>query len=43
MESIKRILGDRLEIIWEPEKELALHPNGLTFYAGNGTSPGTYL
>jgi len=31
--AIKKILGDRLEIIWEPQKELDYHPNGLTFYA----------
>jgi len=34
-EAIKKILGEPLEIIWEPMKELPFHPNGLKFYALN--------
>ncbi|MBT3178031.1 MAG: L-serine ammonia-lyase [Desulfobacula sp.] len=39
-EAIKKILGEQLEIIWEPMKELPFHPNGLKFYALNDSGSG---
>lgn len=31
--AIKKVFGDSLEILWKPEEELPLHPNGMEFYA----------
>ena len=31
--ALKKIFGNQLEMVWEPETELPFHPNGLTFSA----------
>ena len=31
--ALKKVFGDRLEILWKSEEELPLHPNGMEFYA----------
>ena len=31
--ALKKVFGDRLVILWKPEKVLPLHPNGMEFYA----------
>ena len=31
--ALKKIFGDQLEIVWNPETELPFHPNGLKFHA----------
>jgi len=32
-EALHNVLGENLHIVWKPEEELPLHPNGLTFVA----------
>jgi len=39
--AITSVLGDKTEIVWKPEENLPLHPNGMRFFADANTTPWT--